>query len=300
MNRIVTPVPADYNAVKDMVYALAGKYTFLKLSSIGKSVRSRDLFALEIGRKSDKVLYAAAFHGQEWMTSLLLLAFLEDICEAYRTGSSLSEIDVRRALFGSGLIIVPLMNPDGVDIAIHGVAGAPEKAAFLHGITHGDYSSWNANANGVDLNHNFDAGWKTLRRMEIEDGIYGPSPRRYGGPCPESEPESRAIADLCRRRFIRHALAFHSQGEEIYWDYNGYAPPRSSKMTEVMALSSGYAVSAPEGLASHGGFKDWFLQEFRRPAFTIEIGKGKNPLPLSDFPDIYARLQEMLLLAAVM
>ena len=71
-------------------------------------------------------------------------------------------------------------------------------------------------------------------------------------------------------------------------------------MTEVMALSSGYAVSAPEGLASHGGFKDWFLQEFRRPAFTIEIGKGKNPLPLSDFPDIYARLQEMLLLAAVM
>ena len=59
-------------------------------------------------------------------------------------------------------------------------------------------------------------------------------------------------------------------------------------------------VADPEGLASHGGFKDWFIQEMGRPGFTLEMGKGENPLPLSDFEGIYEKAQEMLLLAALM
>ena len=71
-------------------------------------------------------------------------------------------------------------------------------------------------------------------------------------------------------------------------------------MAEIMGATSGYAVADPEGLASHGGFKDWFISCFCRPAFTIEIGKGENPLPLSDLPGIHRTLEEMLVFSIIM
>ena len=58
---------------------------------------------------------------------------------------------------------------------------------------------WQANARGVDINHNFNAGWAALQLQERAAGIGGPSPRQWGGPAPESEPETRAMTELCRR-----------------------------------------------------------------------------------------------------
>lgn len=71
-------------------------------------------------------------------------------------------------------------------------------------------------------------------------------------------------------------------------------------MAKIFSASSDYRLVENDGLASHGGFKDWFISEFGRPAFTFEIGKGENPLPLSDFEQIYEKLEETLLLAALM
>ena len=94
--------------------------------------------------------------------------------------------------------------------------------------------------------------------------------------------------------------ALHSQGEEIYWRYGENTPSRSRIMAEIMGASSGYTVADPEGMASHGGFKDWFISEFCRPGFTVEFGLGENPLPVEDFESIYEKTREMLLLAALM
>ena len=71
-------------------------------------------------------------------------------------------------------------------------------------------------------------------------------------------------------------------------------------MAQVLASSCGYSVSAPKGLASHGGFKDWFIDTLGRPGFTFEVGKGKNPLPVSDLEPIYAKLKEALVLSILM
>ena len=136
--------------------------------------------------------------------------------------------------------------------------------------------------------------------MERENGIDGPSPRQFGGACAESEPETRALTALCRRAQFRHVLALHSQGEEIYWQYGERTPDTARMMANILAASSGYAVAEPTGLASHGGFKDWFIEEMGRPGFTIEMGRGKNPLPLDEFEPIYEKAREMLLLAALM
>lgn len=139
-----------------------------------------------------------------------------------------------------------------------------------------------------------------MKALEIKNGINAPAPTRFGGKFPESEPESRAMARLCRNNDFIRAFAFHSQGEEIYWSFGEYMPENARLQGELLAELSGYTMSEPDGLAVGGGFKDWFVETFNSPAFTIEIGNGKNPLPISDLEGIYERLKQMLLISIVM
>lgn len=71
-------------------------------------------------------------------------------------------------------------------------------------------------------------------------------------------------------------------------------------MAEILSVSSGYTLCTPDEIASHGGFKDWFIEAFGRPAFTLELGKGKNPLPLSDLDSVYRKAEEMLLIGTIL
>ena len=83
-------------------------------------------------------------------------------------------------------------------------------------------------------------------------------------------------------------LSYHTQGRVIYWQYDGCDVPGSKAIAERFAAASGYDVAATPYVAGHAGYKDWFIQDFRRPGFTIEAGSGENPLPLSQFPDIWS------------
>ena len=95
-------------------------------------------------------------------------------------------------------------------------------------------------------------------------------------------------------------MALHSQGEVIYWDYGTKTPAKSRKMAEILATSSGYALDVPISIATGGGFKDWFIDKFRRPGFTVEVGVGKNPLPPETAEGIYRQIKEMLSLYIIM
>ena len=95
------------------------------------------------------------------------------------------------------------------------------------------------------------------------------------------------------------AFALHSQGEEIFWQYGDKKPPRSETIAKILAAASGYRLVDNTGLASHGGFKDWFIEYFNKPAYTIEIGKGKNPLPVRDFDGIFQKTLPMLAVSTV-
>lgn len=300
MNRIVTPQVADSGAVRGLISALRGRFGFLAAVPIGQSVLGREIVGLMLGTGREKVLYCAGFHGQEWITSLVLLRLIEDLCMALERGARVLDIHIAQGLSGRTLIFVPQVNPDGIDIAIHGSGAAGKYAQMVRELGGNKPGLWQANARGVDINHNFDAGWETLRQMERENGIDSPSPSRWCGPKPESEPETAALVRLCRRVGFRLVIALHSQGEEIFWRYGERTPKNARALAEVMAASSKYKVADPEGLATHGGFKDWFIQQTGNPGFTIELGKGKNPLPLADLEDIYSKAKEMLLLAAMM
>ena len=135
--------------------------------------------------------------------------------------------------------------------------------------------------------------------MEAASGINAPAPRQFGGFTPHSEPETKAAVNLCRRFDLSRIYAFHSQGEEIYYRYGSLVPQGSAAIARLLSDTSGYSLPNQSGLASHGGFKDWFIKEIGRPAFTIEIGRGKNPLPIDELSPIFARLYETLMLSLV-
>ncbi len=298
MNYITDSARMTYENQRKMIFSLKRAYPFLRLNVIGKSLCQRDIFSLTIGRSQNPLIIAAGFHAQEWLTTLLALRFAEIILYSKVNRAPIWGIDPMGII--RSIIIVPCVNPDGAEIALNGFESAGIYAENCKKIAAVSEEKWNANARGVDINHNFNAGWNELRRIETENGILAPSPRRYGGFAPESEPETKALSYLCRLYTPRIAIALHSQGEEIFWEYGNKKPPRSEEIAKIFSAVSGYNLIENSGLASHGGFKDWFIGYFNRPAFTFEIGKGENPLPLSDFDGIVKKCIPMLTLASVL
>ena len=279
--------------------AVLESFEFVRVGSAGTSVGGRELQYAHIGG-DDCVLLLAGTHPLEYLTTFLLLGWFWQLCGAIDAGRKFCGFDAAQSFKRKGLTALFCHNPDGCEIAFGNGALGPDDRAALQNICHGDARLFNCNLNGVDLNHNFDAGWEQMRKMETAAGINGPSPRRYGGTSPNSEPETRAVISLCREFNPRHAVALHSAGEEIYYRYGDATPEGSEIMAHILAISCGYRPVKNSGLASHAGFKDWFITQYGRPAFTIEAGQGENPLPLSQLPDLLKRLTDTLMLAALM
>ena len=300
MNYIIKPVPYDYNTNIRFIEDLIKEYPFLSVEIIGRSTLGRGIFSLSVGNSKNSVIYAAGFHGSEWLTCEVLLLFMENICRSIKYGSLLCGIDIKRALSQLGITAIPCVNPDGTEISVSGFESAGNMRKYLLSLDSDNHRKWNANALGVDINHNFSAGWHELRRMEEEKGINSPRSRQYGGEHPESEPETKALTRLCRIKKFRQCMALHSQGEELYWKYGSKAPGQSEIMAKILADSCGYELVTNSELASHGGFKDWFIDEFNLPGFTMEIGKGENPLPAEKLYEIYEKIEEALTLFCLM
>lgn len=300
MDYTVKPDFFDYSTNLRIFEELAAEFSFLRPSVIGRTALGRGIFSLSLGSEENSVILAGGFHGSEWLTSLVLYLFAERLCRSISEKTLFCGVDLERAFSQLGVTIIPSVNPDGTEIAIHGTEGAKGLKNFVSSIECEDYCKWNANALGVDINHNFNAGWKKLRQMEREEGIDGPACSRYGGPYAESEAETKAITRLCRMKKFRSCMALHSQGEELFWKYGENTPQSAEMMAKILSDSCGYTLVNNEGLYSHGGFKDWFIEEFASPGFTMEIGKGINPLPKDELYSIYARIEEALLLFCLM
>lgn len=112
-------------------------------------------------------------------------------------------------------------------------------------------------------------------------------------------PEALALYNFTLSHNFRLILAYHTQGKEIYWQFQNYAPANAEKIGNLFASVSGYTLAEVPYNSSFAGFKDWFLQQYRRPGYTIEAGIGENPLPLSQFYEIYINNLGILVLGMV-
>ena len=292
--------PFTYGMLKKSLTELLQNYPFLDLFSLGQSHLKRELYCVRFGKGKTKIFLNGAHHGCEWITALMLTYFLEEISKGYVLKSKIDDIDIFTLYKNVSFYICPMVNPDGVNLAILGLTDdipkkIQEKLILYNNNSRDFIGSWQANIKGVDLNHNYDAGFSLGKEMEKKLSIFRPSPTRFSGKCPESEPEVLALVKFTRKICPDIAIAYHTQGEEIYYDFCGKEPKISKEIGEKMANLTGYKLSKPEGMASYSGYKDWVISALVLPAFTVEAGLGKNPLPLCDFDDLYYKNRKMLL-----
>jgi len=287
---VYTNINYTYDIMKKDLGGLKARYPFIEVSSSGTSELGRELYYVKLGNGPNKVFYNGTHHAIEWITTVLLMKFIENFAKAYTSGRNLEGYNVKDIWNKSTIYVMPMVNPDGVDLVLNGLERSNPYYNDLIKWNKGSVNfskTWSANIRGVDLNHNYDAMWQKSKDAEKSYGVYGPGPTRYSGTSPESESESKAVADFTRKHEFRLVIAYHSQGEVIYWNYQNLASSEARKIGKIFSRLSGYELGETSGITSFSGYKDWFIEKYRRPGYTIEIGLGENPLQISQFSKIY-------------
>lgn len=289
----MVPENVEYSSIltEYIVEGLVLRYPFLETGSIGNSVMGSPISYLRIGQGAIQVFYNASFHANENITTPILLRFAEEYARAYATrdvffGAAATELFEKYSLY-----LVPMVNPDGVDL-VNGILQngsfyrqAQKIAAQFPQIPFP--SGWKANIEGVDLNLQFPAGWEKAKEIKYAQGYNRPAPRDFVGNAPLTAPESAAVARFTEEHDFSLILAYHTQGKVIYWKYQDYEPEGSYAIAQYFGEVSGYAVEETPSESGNAGYKDWFIQEYNLPGYTIEAGEGENPLPMSQFGEIY-------------
>lgn len=262
---------------------------------IGRSVEGRPLYAVRLGEGTRCVLLNASHHAREWATTWLAMALLWHYAHAYATDARWEGVPVRALLDRVALVVVPVVNPDGVELATRGPAavGVPEAQlrTMLGRNGWNRFALWKANVRGVDLNRQYDAGWSSLRQV-----VDGPAAAFYPGVRPATEPEVRAMIALTRMLRPCATLAYHTAGEEIYW-YFGQTDERLRRdraLAEGLARLTGYRLIPEDDRSAYGGgYTDWVIATLGVPAFTIEVGREPHPVDRRQFARIWRQNKDV-------
>ena len=298
---VPTDIPFTSELLEVCIQGLLVRYPFLSRRTIATTAYGRTVTAVRIGRGSRSALYNASHHANEWITTPVLMKFLEEYARAVSVNGQIFGINAQELYEKTKLYLVPMVDPDGVDLVTGAIPedsqqylAALEIAARYPEIPFPN--GWKANLLGVDLNLNYPAGWEQARENKFALGFTTPAPRDYVGGSPLDQPESAGMVGLTRLVNPRLTLSYHAQGEVIYWKYLDMEPPGARAIGEQFAFVSGYLLEDTPYASGFAGYKDWFIQTYNRPGYTIEVGLGENPLPLSQFDSIYEKNLGILVL----
>ncbi|EIJ78858.1 gamma-D-glutamyl-L-diamino acid endopeptidase I [Bacillus methanolicus PB1] len=285
----------DYQALQADINQLKEIYPFIYSNSIGKSVLGLPIQQIRLGNGQKKIQINASFHANEWITTSILMSYLNTYLLSLTNSTSIRGISTLPLYNSVELTLIPMVNPDGVNLVLNGPPRELRDSIIKMNNGSTNFNGWKANIRGVDLNNQYLAKWEIEKERKNPKA---PAPRDYPGDAPLTEPEAIAMENLARSFKFDRMLALHTQGKEFYWGYEGFEPPESKRLADEFERVSGY--KAVCYIDSHAGYRDWFIQEFRRPGFTIELGEGVNPLPLSQFDEIYEDVLGIFLAALYM
>lgn len=263
----------------------------IRLHTIGQSEYGRDILAADLGLGEAYVMVNGSHHAREWITTVLIMSMLERYAEAYAMDEAWNGVPVRDLLHRVTFRFVPMVNPDGVTLQQFGLDAFPEDVhADLIAMNGGsvDFRRWKANALGIDLNRQYPADWDNIR----EPGS-GPHYMNYKGKAPLAAKEAQAMAEETKRTNPEIAVAYHSSGEMVYWNF--HTKPENLARDRAIATRysemTGYRLVRPEPNPSGGGYTDWFIQTFGRPALTPELGRraGETNVPITEWERIWNR-----------
>ncbi|MDR3021630.1 MAG: hypothetical protein LBU60_03015 [Clostridiales bacterium] len=209
----------------------------LTTGSIGCSVMGRELYFVKVGNGGRNIIIQASIHAREYCTTTIAIKQIEHLIN-YNLGEYT-------------LYFIPMLNPDGVEMCHDSV----------------DFNNLKANANFVDLNTNFDAHWGQGAQNQQKAGL-----ANYIGKYPHDQPETESIVQFTKKLSPVSTMSYHSRGRELYWDF--FAPyfdmRRDKEIALVLASYLQYKVVSSQN-SSAGGYKDWCIQQFKIPSFTVEF-----------------------------
>ncbi len=266
----------------------------IKLSSIGKSVEGRDLTLIEFGRGGKRIFVCGAHHAREYITTTYLMYAIDRYARCYRGNTDWNGYNVKEILDNVTFSIVPMINPDGINLVqngIYSVANVAEVSALpiYEGKKYG-YPAWKANIRGVDLNWNYDKDW-TAEKSKNGRGSSG-----FNGDTPRSEPESVAVADYVDTHPFDAYFSFHTQGEIFYWaDYT----ENPTNLCDLIEKDTGFRPIEDKAEGIGGSFFDYVYRKYRKPTVTIELCPyiGNFPYPDTDFDTVWNPAKNILLIA---
>ncbi|PKM85298.1 MAG: hypothetical protein CVU86_03145 [Firmicutes bacterium HGW-Firmicutes-11] len=299
---IVDPYQAySYETMLEDATELQRRYPeLIRLKTIGTSVEGRNLLLIEFGNGDRRIFLNGATHAREYITTSYLMYMIDQYAHAYANGGIYENFDIKTVLEGVTFAILPMVNPDGVNLVQNGLYSTQDPAAVaripIHRYDREGYISWKANINGVDLNRNYPANWN------VDRAVNAPSSSRFKGYTPLSEPESIAIMRYLNSNMSWAYISFHSQGEGIYgWNDPGewYSQQLDSMVARIME-ESGFRKLTGTSDNNYGTFGDHIRSTFHKPILTIELCEyvGSYPYPDEDFDRVWSPAKTVSLIIA--
>lgn len=239
-------------AVKQLVCRYRG---LLRLGETGSSEQGRNIPCLVLGTGRRKVILLGSIHGREYVTTGYLLRCVEEYVLNFQKGEMYGEFDLQSVLREFSFYILPLSNPDSVEIALG------RALPSFKGVDFCAYTYKN-NGRNVNLNANFPFEWQAVPK------------ERQGGSFAASEKETRFIVSLCEKHCFEKALSFHTRGGCIYWrdSVNGCIPTDRECAESISARCNlELCPVTADKKDCAGGFENWFRCKYNRVAMCVEL-----------------------------
>lgn len=256
-------------------------YSSAYTAILARSILGRDIDYYRLGTGKRNIVAVGAHHGMEYISSAATYDLIGFLSKKSTRGAMFCGVNLEILLQMFTFWLVPCLNPDGVELCTSGISKTPlyDRQVRMNGGSL-DFSDWQANARGVDLNHNYAEGFFEYKRIEGAENISA-GKTRFSGEYPESEPEVRGMANFIRTVMPDAVISFHTQGGEIF---SSPKDSRTARIAERLADAVGYKALYPTAHARYGGLCDYTGQNLGIPSFTVELGRGKNPLPHGAYP----------------
>lgn len=277
--------------------------SILQIWSMAKTVDGRDVYAISLSPgktgPGKQIMINGGIHAREYITSQLVMKELVQLVRDYAGDQEYQGVSCRDLLAQTGIIFIPMLNPDGIVISQFGPdalhyetvrENVKNISAEEGGTSIEYYRRWKSNADGVDLNRQFDADWNSY-----DDHVGHPSADHYKGTAPECEPESKAVADLIRENCFRLTITYHAQGQVIYWYYKqtGQLEETTKHFADIASTLTGYTLDSDYQNLDPAGLKDWAVYKMGTPSITIEVGTGSCPVDPAQFDTIWVQNKDI-------
>ena len=298
---VIIDLDKAYAMTSDQVYQKAIQLVeshpyLLELEIIGYSVDQKPIYVIRMTHniymtddydyvEKSHLLIDAGVHARETMNPVMVLRMIEDYVLDYYNDDHLSGYNVKSLIQDSVLHFIPLVNPDGFDVAKYGTQTIDDpvlRQTLNTLIPNLRPHRLKANIRGTDINRNFeDMYYDTTKKTWVNqwgmsnalDNPDSPAEDFYEGVAPGSEAETQALMQYMLRYDFRAYVTYHSMGQVIYYwlDHLGHSYFYQNTEFALLAKSLTRYKMMPTNMSEESGYSThYFANNTLKPALTLE------------------------------